>query len=942
MGCGASSQPAGQTTNKADDFKNAPVPVETPPEDTRKSGGAKASLGVPQEPENEPSGADVVSDNGVAKRSNKPKGRIMRRNSEDRTEGIDEEPEAAKADVNPQDRRVLCKVLQNHFLFAGLEDDERNAVIDRMERKTCAAEEVIFKQKDEGDCCYLIQSGVFNVIIDNRNLKQLRAKHTFGELAMLYNVKRTATVACSHAGVIWKMSGQSFRRCMALLSGRHLAKAMGFLNSDSNFSKLKEEEKKLLAAACSVQEFGTGDQILREGEVGDWMFIVMVGKVVTTDQFGNKTTRKAGAILGGMGLMYSKKQIFGAKAVDKVTCLALGKSSLERLIGPVEDVLRRSAIKALLENLDFFKKLTNDQQNAMIGTFEDGIFDKGECIVSRGARAQFILVMDGEVGVLSESAQPPNLKQAEGDQSAEGADGQPVSHTLSKDGLEKMTEKTLRPGTCYGEENLLENTDMPTFLVAATRVRVHRIGYDMLSNALNAPLKDAIRVNEIKKVLQDIFLFKSLYEDQIDRTVKALQQRKYKDGEHVVQQGEPANHFYLIQSGVVRVMRDGKTLRTLGKWDYFGERGLLLQEKRSATCQAEGACVCLVLDSEVFTDIVGMFKTELEHRIHLQDLNIKMSDLRTKAIVGRGTFGIVKLVHHKADESKVYALKCVNKKQVVRMMQQKSIQVEREINAQCYHPCIMQFIKTFQDQSNVYFLTEFLGGGDLFFAIREIGMLTKQQTQFYSGSIILALENLHERGIMYRDLKPENVLLDFQGNTKMVDFGCCKKALRSYTLVGTPEYLAPEVILGKGYTCAVDWWSLGVMMYEFVCGPLPFGHDTEDQLELFREILEAPLQFPEYVTDESALGLVSSLLERTPELRTGSSTTGAKEIKEHAFFGDFDWDAVAGRYMTPPWKPDTNSLMASWEHVPPSDECPAEDQAWDGTIEAGMEWAEHF
>lgn len=874
----------------------------------------------------------------------------MRRNSEPSADGIEEEPPQS-ADVNPQDRRVLSKVLQNHFLFAGLEDDERNAVIDRMERKSCNAEEVIFKQKDEGDCCYIIQSGVYNVIIDNRNLKQLRAKHTFGELAMLYNVKRTATVACSHAGVIWKMSGQSFRRCMALLSGRHLAKAMGFLNSDSNFSKLKDEEKKLLAGACSVQEFAAGDQILREGEVGDWMFIVMVGKVVTTDQFGNKTNRKTGAILGGMGLMYSKRQIFGAKAVDKVTCLALGKSSLERLIGPVEDVLRRSAIKALLENLDFFKKLTNDQQNAMIGTFEDGVFDKGECIVSRGARAQFILVMDGEVGVLSESATPPNVKAvAEGDNADNALTASVCSETtesktptqFSKEGLDKMTERTLRPGTCYGEENLIENAEMPTFLVAATRVRVHRIGYDMLSAALSAPLKDAIRVNEIKTVLQDIFLFKSLYEEQINKVVKALSQRKYKDGEYVVQQGEDANHFYLIQSGVVRVTKDGKTLRTLGKWDYFGERGLLLQEKRSASCQAEGPCVCMMLESQVFSDIVGMFKKELEHRIHLQDLNIKMSDLRTKAIVGRGTFGIVKLVYHKADQSKTYALKCVNKKQVVRMMQQKSIQVEREINAQCYHPCIMQFIKTFQDQSNVYFLTEFLGGGDLFFAIREIGMLTKQQTQFYSGSIILALENLHERGIMYRDLKPENVLLDFEGNTKMVDFGCCKKALRSYTLVGTPEYLAPEVILGKGYTCAVDWWSLGVMMYEFVCGPLPFGHDTEDQLELFREILEAPLQFPEYVTDEAALGLVSSLLERTPELRTGSSTTGAKEIQQHAFFSDFDWDAVAGRYMNPPWRPDTNSLMASWEHVAQTDESPAEDSPWDGQIEAGMEWAEQF
>jgi cGMP-dependent protein kinase len=124
---------------------------------------------------------------------------------------------------------------------------------------------------------------------------------------------------------------------------------------------------------------------------------------------------------------------------------------------------------------------------------------------------------------------------------------------------------------------------------------------------------------------------------------------------------------------------------------------------------------------------------------------------------------------------------------------------------------------------------------------------------------------------MYRDLKPENVLLDFKGNTKLVNFKCCAKAARSCTLVGTPEYLAPEVILGKGYTCTIDWWSLGVMVFEFICGPLPFGSDTEDQLQLFKEILEAPLHFPNYVVNQTAISVLSALLERQPELRLRSS-----------------------------------------------------------------------
>merc|ERR1712226_1011754 len=128
-----------------------------------------------------------------------------------------------------------------------------------------------------------------------------------------------------------------------------------------------------------------------------------------------------------------------------------------------------------------------------------------------------------------------------------------------------------------------------------------------------------------------------------------------------------------------------------------------------------------------------------------------------------------------------------------------------------------------------------------FTAIRDIGELTEDHCLFFGASIVLAIEYLHIRGIMYRDLKPENVMLSGEGFVKLVDMGCCSRKVRSYTFVGTPEYLAPEVILGKGYTKAVDWWSVGVIMYEMICGPLPFGESCTgtdvDSLEVFREIL---------------------------------------------------------------------------------------------------------
>jgi len=331
----------------------------------------------------------------------------------------------------------------------------------------------------------------------------------------------------------------------------------------------------------------------------------------------------------------------------------------------------------------------------------------------------------------------------------------------------------------------------------------------------------------------------------------------------------------------------------------------------------------------------------LERRMHLQDLAITIEDLVTKAVVGRGTFGTVRLVHHKRDPKKVYALKGVKKIEVVKGNQQRSIVMEREVNKQCYHPCIMQFIKTFQDKDHVYFLTEFLGGGDLFYAIREIGSLTKLHSQFFSGSICLALEYLHARGIMYRDLKPENVLLDMDGAAKLVDFGCCKREVRTHTLIGTPDYMAPEVIKQQGYTCVCDWWSLGVMIHEFVVGPLPFGAEATDQMSLFKSILKDPLVIPDFIVDESVKSLITGLLERKTEKRLGSSSTGAKEIKAHEYYKGFNWDALGGGFHEPPWKPDADALMKNWEESD-GDLANIAGSATTFKVAKGMEWAKGF
>merc|ERR1719327_1206567 len=239
-----------------------------------------------------------------------------------------------------------------------------------------------------------------------------------------------------------------------------------------------------------------------------------------------------------------------------------------------------------------------------------------------------------------------------------------------------------------------------------------------------------------------------------------------------------------------------------------------------------------------------------------------MKDLRTVKIVGAGAAGVVRL---KTTGTR-YALK--------RVMKQhgkvpEEVRRECELLAENDHPFIMHLVKTFDTPKSVYMLTELITGGELHAAIRTIPtVLSRAQAQFYTGTLILTLEELCDRNIVYRDLKPENVMLDAQGYLKLIDFGISKKLeegkTKTYTMIGTPHYMAPEVMRGHGYGTEVDIWSLGVMLFELVCGFLPFADDLDEPTEVCTAVLKDPLTFPGGYKDKHGRELMTGMMTRQP------------------------------------------------------------------------------
>lgn len=255
-----------------------------------------------------------------------------------------------------------------------------------------------------------------------------------------------------------------------------------------------------------------------------------------------------------------------------------------------------------------------------------------------------------------------------------------------------------------------------------------------------------------------------------------------------------------------------------------------------------------------------------------------------------------------------YALKCVRKQSIVEQGQQQALVTERAILAEVDHPFIIKFVRSFRSPTQVYFLTELVSGGELLDVLHVLGLLQPAQARFYAASIILALEYLHARCIAYLDLKSENCLIDNHGYLKLIDFGIAQRITqRSYVVKGTPMFMAPEMILLKGYNTSADLWALGVCMYEFVFGTFPFGSTGTTPKEIYNEVVKAPLRFPslayEHPGHEDTVSLIRGLLVRHPSRRLGAGAEGFSVIKEHSFFDGFCWDELLGRGLEPPHIP---------------------------------------
>ena len=681
----------------------------------------------------------------------------------------------------------------------------------------------------------MLEHGRAQIKVNGEHTGYVTSGSAFGELALMWNSSRAATIVASEDCILWTLSRPLFRRLLATTSSNQTVILCEFLQNVPLLKPLGNQEITKIARALRAETYGDAEYIIRQGDEGDVFYMIYKGSVVCTRTEEDGYERELvhlgpGDFFGERALQKKEPRAANVIACGDVECFMLTLEQFNLILGSIKEVMYHITTTRVLKGIKMFEGLSDEALYSLTDIFKREYFAEGDYVIEEGTEGDhFYVVHDGAVKVTQWSSSLRCHVELE----------------------------VLGSGQYFGEVALLtripRTATVQVMSETAELLVMHRADFQTFMAPFEKQLQEEMKIRESENAI--------------------LNKADLKGDDRMVAEQFPS----LMQN------------------KGFAGSGRSRNESMARA---------------------------IEKKVAKMDV-VVLEDLEVLGTLGTGTFGKVVMVNHRIT-NKVSALKCLAKAHLIRTRHVQNVFREKEAMQVVDHPFVVDLFGTLSDSNHLYLLLEYVPGGELWSLIYEKhpsccagswGGLSLKTSMHFGAMCVSAFQHIHSWNLCYRDLKPENLLIDQFGYLKIVDFGFTKKIPyetssgrtedRTFTMCGTPEYMAPEIILSRGHDRAVDYWACGILIYEMLCGATPF--EARSQQETFERIVysQRHLRFP-LGFDPHAKSLIRKLLESNSALRLGSLRGGVEDIKEHLFFSAhcLNWDELYQRDIAMEYVPD--------------------------------------
>ena len=708
-----------------------------------------------------------------------------------------------KHNTELKDREMLENILLEHFFLRAIDNQSRKEIIKEMSLYYAQKGVTIFKQGNPAGFFYILRQGSCNLLLNGEVKRVIKKKEIFGDTSLIYNTYRDYTVTAKEDCFMWTIEKKNFVKIVDYITHITFYDTNKSVDNLPLFKILDSGNRTKIIKELFRETHIPGRPIYSKGEISNCIYIVKDGLVNIKDDKKVVKVLKEGDFFGDLSVVGMTNRFMVAEAKEKTHLYSISVSNLEKIFGSnFRSNYLLSLIKIAFSKAENFKHINFEILDEIMQFFKFRFYFKQTEILKPGdsKSKRIIIPIDGE------------LFESE-------------NNKIICDKNTMLFDKEI-----YNNDK----TELNYSVYCSSLCLIAKARTSDIEKKYKCSLKELMDTSTKIQQLKNVSLFKNLTKDKFDLLAKKIKTEKIPDGQNVITQGEEGTRFYIIKKGFIKIIVNKKYIRTMNENEYLGERALFFKEPRSATARADGDCEVYYLEKEDFETVIEKnLQDYLISRIYLQDDSITLDQLTYLVTLGKGSYGNVTLVKSNK-KNYYYAIKNISVKQILYHQLCDNLDLEKGILLKIDHPFIVKLVKTLKDEKFVYFLMDYIKGKELFDVIREIDTMNKSQTLFYGGSIMLAVRYLHQRKFVYRDIKPENIMVTENGYIKIIDFGTAKEINdRTQTTMGTPHYMAPEMIFGKGYSFEVDYWAIAVCMYEFICGEVPFGEQCEETMDIY-------------------------------------------------------------------------------------------------------------